>query len=145
MKLDELQTYVSGRLMAVPALAALGAPICYSLFTDDKISREAIASSLETTGVCIEIGLPEAHEKQGASSDSRSTLLEAEFEVFIAESPKVAHVPENMGLVNQVVAAIRVRSAPFEQVPNVTSYMPAKSENGYILHVVSFTVPVILQ
>lgn len=143
MKLSEVQSNIAALITADAALAAFGPPISFSLFTDDDAGRTDIATRLREKGVVIEIGLPEA-TGENAKPANRYTLLDVNFEVFVAESPKVAHALQGLELVEAVSAAVQRRTSPAEHNAHCTSYAAAKSEQGYILHVLTFSIPATL-
>lgn len=140
--LANIQQYASDAIANDPTLSTLGAPIKYSFFTADDAARAAIQAALAAKGVCFEIG------PVGATGDtdrtSRAITLNASFDVFVAESPKVAHSPSEMTLVEAVAAAIQKRLDAYTQNARCTNYESALSENGYVLHVLSFTTPLSL-
>ena len=143
MNLAGIQSYVSDQIMAVPALAALGTPLVYSHFTPDETSRAAIDAQLRSTGVCIEIGLVSA-AGDPAKPYNRFVTVDAEFEVFVAESPKATHTPTEALLVEQVAQAVQARQSVSEPSARCIRYDSAKSENGYVLHVLSFVMPALI-
>lgn len=143
MKLADVQTYASDRIKAAVALAAFGDPILYSHFTADETARAAIDTALREKGVCIEIGSVEA-DGDNSTPNNRGNRVEAAFEVYVAESPVVAHAPQEMALVTAVAEAVQARVDSYTQNPRCVSYSASKSEHGYVLHVLSFKVPAIL-
>lgn len=143
MHLADVQDYAQARLLADAVLAAFGPPLVYTPFTADEDARAAIATRLREAGVCIEIGSVEA-EGPKEQPNPRYTRLDASFEVFVAEAPKVAHTPEQMALVTRVVNALQVRVSVGEQNIRVVGYGAAVAESGYVLHVLTCTVPVLL-
>ncbi len=142
MNLHEVQAFAASQIMAVPALAALGQPSLYSLFDDDQSVLDRLAAQRRATGVCMEIGLVSGDDSQNASTPGRGTVLNASFDVFIGEEPRVQHSPSNLDLVRQVIAAICKQPGNHEPAARCTGYDAAKNDHGVILHVLSFTVPV---
>lgn len=145
MHLSELQAHVGKKLEAAQALAAFGKPLVFSHFTDDQAARELIDKSLRAYGVCIEVGVIEA-SGDGEKPQNRYSLLDARFDVYVAESPEESkkHTPSDMELVAAVATAVQARSATSDPAIRCIGYAAAKSENGYILHALSFTSPVVL-
>lgn len=143
MHLAEVQEYAKSRILADATLAAFGQPLIYTPFTADEDSRAAIAEALGSFGVCIEIGTVEADGPK-EQPNARFTRLDASFDIFIAEAPKVAHTPSQMELVTRVVNALQARVSASEQNVRVIGYGAAKHENGYVLHILNCTIPVTL-
>jgi hypothetical protein len=142
MNLHEVQSFAATQIMAVPALAALGQPVLYSLFDDDQEIMDRIGAQRRATGVCIDIGQVAGDDARNASTPGRGIVLDASFEVFIGEEPKVPHTPSDLDLVRRVVAALCRQPGNHDVAPRCTGYDAAKDDHGVILHVLSFTVPV---
>jgi hypothetical protein len=142
MHISEVQAYAQAQIAADPTLAALGTALIYTDFTEDEVARTQIEKSLRAYGVCFEIGAVEA-SGDGSKPANRYTLLDGRFDVYVAESPTQTHTPSEMSLVSQVATAIQARTA---NAPGIrcTGYGAAKSENGYVLRILSFSVPVLL-
>lgn len=143
MNLENVQAYAAAQIAANSTLAAFGAAIVYSHFTADDAARAAINGALRATGVCIEIGLVSA-QGDTTKPQNRYTLLDANFDVYVAENPKVSHSPAQMNLVALVAGAMQARAGATSPAIKCTSYDSALSENGYVLHVLTFTLPALL-
>lgn len=143
MNLAEVQQFGAGQITADPTLAALGAPIVYSLGLDDESTRASIAAALRTKGVVFEIGLPSGTDDEGERG--RFAKLMIDFDVFVAENPKVSHTPAALDLVTAVIRAVCKPNDMSETPAKCTGYDVAKSEHGYVLHIISFNVPVLLR
>ena len=140
MKLFELQDRIAQQLDADSSLRAFGAARKFSLADDEEEVKEAISTRLRESGVCLEVGSIEGTEN--ASTAGRFALLNAQFDVYAAENPRLAHAPAGMLLVQTVIEAVTKRISQYEHAPRLVGYEAARSEQGYILHVLSFTVPV---
>lgn len=143
MKLSEVQSHFAALIEADEQLGTFGEPLLFSHFTDPEASRAAIASRLRATGVCIEIGSVEA-DGETARPAHRYSLVDVRVEVFVAESPQVAHEPRDLTLVERVSAAVQKRLSASEHSARCTGYAAAISEQGYVLHILSFSIPATL-
>lgn len=143
MQLSEVQTHAVDQIAAVPALVEIGGAIAFSDFTDDDTARLAIEEALRAKGVFIEVGEVEA-SGDSEKPNHRYSLLDARFDVYIAESPTVEHSLFGMALVSAVATAIQARRDTSAPPIRCTGYGSAKSENGYILRVLSFSTPALL-
>jgi hypothetical protein len=143
MKLSAVQSHHAALIAAEPTLAAFGAPLIFDPGTDDDVQRKAISDRLRATGVCFEIGSVEA-EGDSTKPNPRFTVLDANFPVYIAENPKVAHALSGIALVEAVATALQKRVSAYEQNARVTSYAAALSEQGYVLHILTLSVPATL-
>lgn len=142
MNLVDVQPAVSSQIMAVADLASFGQPIEYSLSLDDESVRDQIAAGLRDKGVVIEIGALSGADANNASTPGRFAVVDTSFEVFVAENPKTTHAPANTELVSNVIAAVTKQADRHETPIRWTGYEAAKNDHGYVLHVLSFTVPV---
>lgn len=140
VKLHQVQAHVVGLITAVSALADFGEPIAYSHFLDDETVRQTIADRLRTVGVVIEVGSVEADRADDKSG--RGVAADASFDVFVAESPKVAHSPTGEELRKTVIEAVTAMGGPYTQRAEFLRSDSAKSEQGYVLHQLSFTLRV---
>ena len=140
MKLENVQQYVADRIMAVPALAAFGAPIQYTPFLDDDALKTAIGDQLRVKGVCIEIGQEEADRVDDPMI--RGVAADASFDVFVSEAIKTAHAPSDKMLRKAVIDAVTVRLDARETPAKFLRSDTAKAEQGYVLHILSFTIRV---
>lgn len=144
MNLAEVQSDAANRLFASPSLAAFGKARLYSHFTKNEENASEIGKTLREKKVCLEIGLVEADAVPGAQQ--RTPVATAKFEVLAAESVKEedAHAPTDAVLVLEIIRAMTARIDAYDTPPQFTSYRSAVSEQGYVLHVIGFSVPVIL-
>ena len=140
MKLHEVQSEAAARIAANTSLAAFGAAVEYSPFLDVETIKSANATRIRNVGVCIEIGEPEAERIEDRAG--RGVVATATFDVFVAESPKVTHSPTGKMLRKEVIEAVTVRidaaTTPFEFLRSDT----AISEQGLVLHIISFSARV---
>lgn len=143
MNLVDLQQYVSDRITAVPALAALGTPIKFSFFTTDDQAKTAINAAVREKGVCFEIGVPSANGDP-TKPFNRFTTVDVNFDFYVAESPTVVHSPSELALVQLVAGAIQARVDPHTPNARCTNYMAAESVHGFVLHILSFTIPALI-
>jgi hypothetical protein len=143
MKPSQVQSHVAAKIAAVPALNALGAPFIFTGFTDEKVREDEIAARLRETGVSFEIGAVDA--KRSDEVLNRRYAGEAEFEIFVAESPTVAHALADWPLCEAVIEAVcsanEDRHVPVAQWQSTDS---GKTEHGYVLHVIAFTQKVVI-
>lgn len=139
MHLADLQSWNQSRILAAPALAAFGEPLLCDPFADPEVIKKLIGERLREKGVVIEIGDADA-EAMGAS-DNRGKLAKATYEIFIGESVTVAHSPEKKMLCQAVADAIQdpTNSGPKEPAAEFEGYTSAKSEHGYVVHVLTFS------
>jgi hypothetical protein len=143
MNLAGVQAYAASQIANNSALAALlanGQPITYSPFTADETARAAIDAALRTYGVCIEVG-DVSFTGDPAKPQNRFTTVDAEFDVFVAESIKVAHTPSGLSLVENVARAVELRLDARTHSARCTRYDKMLSEHGYVLHILTFTMP----
>lgn len=140
MKLENVQEYVAARIAAVPALAAFGDALLYSHFTDIDAARTAIATQLREVGVCIEVGEVEAERVDDKTI--RGVAAIATFEVYVAENPKVAHTPEQKLLRKAVIEAVSAYVDQYTTRAEFHRSDTGKSEQGYVLHILTFTIRV---
>lgn len=143
MKLSEVQSHHAGLMMADPALAAFGQPLIFDPGADDDAQRNAISARIREKGVCIEVGSIEA-DGDSTKPAQRFTVLDVNFTVYIAENPRVAHAPAGIPLVEAVASALQTRISSYEPNARVTSYAAATSEQGYVLHVLTCSIPATL-
>lgn len=143
MKPSEVQAYAAARISAVPALVAFGAPILSSRFTPTEEALAAIAARLRASGVFIGVGLV-SMRPDTTKPAIRSVSGWADFDVFIAESPVLAHSPKDTELVEQVMAAVAVRATPSDPVIMFGQTEGGIEENGYVLHVVPCSIPYLI-
>jgi hypothetical protein len=138
MKLSVVQEYIRAQLLSSPTLSAFGDPLVFSYETDESYFKSIIDERLSTVGVCIDIGqvngsqISELHPGIGSK-------LRGQVEVFVSE--KIAsptHSPRGLALVEAVAAAIITGRYNVEWEGHET----AITENGYALHVLSFSTPV---
>lgn len=140
MKLHEVQPHVVGLIVAASALAAFGDPVAYSHFSDDETAQALIAERLRTAGVLIEVGGVEA--MRADDKTARGVAADAVFEVFIAESPKVTHTPSQEALRKAVIEAVTAQVDAYTPRVEFQRSDTARGEQGYVLHIISFTVRV---
>lgn len=137
---ETLQTYVQALIAGASALNTFAAIVLADPFLDQETARSNIAALVRVKGVCFEIGYPWI----GAPSSHLDgiTQIEGMFEVFTAESPEVAHTPTKLALFAEVIRAITVKpAAPGQKPARLRSAESVKMENGYILHMASFYIP----
>lgn len=140
MKPSDIQGLLAGYIAAVPALAAFGAAIQFDPFQDETASKDAISARLLNKGVCIEIGYPDT---SGFSlAGEATTFLTATCDVFVSEAPQVAHSPSKLALGEAVIGACAKRHGNANKPIACTDWATAISENGYVLQVLKFSVPV---
>jgi uncharacterized MnhB-related membrane protein len=142
MRLQDVQAHASTLLMASPALAPLGAPLLWSPFLDEQAHADLIADRLRTTGVCIEIS--SVWSGSVATVHPQSALsARAVFEVCIAESFTLTHAPTDSALLEAVVQAMLQSRYAVE----FESFGPEGSfrEQGYVLHVLRFSIPILFK
>ena len=141
MKLSEVQSAIAAKLVASTALAGLGVPIQYSLFTADENARVAIQAALLATGVCMEIG-PVGAPMPADNPMPNQTFPRAECSVFVAESRTIAHTPSGVELAEAVIGAVCTSLSRGQLVFKFNGYEAAVHEDGYVLHIINFEVPV---
>jgi len=142
MKLENVQQYVSDRIMAVPALAAFGPPIIWSPFLDILTLRAAIDTQLRTKGVCIAISSVGA--KRVGDRTIRGVTAEANFEVWAEELKNGAHSPSGELLRAALIDAITAFTESREPRAEFESADPLISEHGNPLQALSFSIRVII-
>lgn len=139
MKLSAVQAYLAAQIAANTTLAGFGSPILASLESDETVVKALIDECLRTPGVCIEIAEP-IGTSLSELHPGGYTKLRAQVEIFVAE--KIAsptHTPRGLELIELVAAALTGGRQPVEWAGH-ESFL---SENGYSLHVLSFTTPVL--
>lgn len=138
MTFDQIQSYIAAKIASDTALSLFGAAIQVDPFQDPEAAKSAIADRLRNTGVAIEIGFPWIAAPETAMSGS--THLDATCEVFVAEHTQTVHTPTLAALVMQVVKAITKQTGVQKPV-RLRASESVKTEGGYILHMLSFFVP----
>jgi len=141
MKLEGVQQYVADRIAAVPELAAFGAAIQFSPLLDEVALKTQISDALRTIGVCIEISSEEASRTSDVATN-RGVVADASFTVYVAESPKVAHTPSGKLLRKSVISAVTSFLTPHDTRAEFSHSDTFKSEHGYVLHELAFTIRV---
>lgn len=139
MTLAAIQPYFAGLISADAQLSPFGAPIQVDPFQDPNAAKAAIAAALRATGVSIEVGFPWISAPE--TDLGGSTLIQAMCEVFVAESPTVAHTPEKIDLLTRAISACTVRPNAIQKPARLRSSESLKIEGGTILHMLSFFVP----
>lgn len=139
--LSTVQAHAQSCLTASPVLAAFGDPILYSPFQDRTASAALIEERLRTTGVCIEISGVSAVSAEALRLGT--THARGIFEVRIAESLSTAHTPGDAALREEVIRAITQRT---RQLVEWESFGPDDSlmEQGYVLNVITFSIPILV-
>jgi hypothetical protein len=137
MKLHEVQAKMAELIAANEALAAFGAPLVFTLFTDDKTVRETIATRLREKGVVLEVGAVDAARSPDTSV--RGVAADASFDVFIAESPTVEHTPSGEDLRRTIIEVLMQPTDRHTPRAEFSRSESAISEQGYVLHIISFT------
>lgn len=140
MKLENVQSTAAALIEANATLAAFGAPIQFSPFLEENALKTDISERLRTHGVCIEIGGVEA-TRTSETATARGVTADATFDVYIAESAKVAHTPSGNLLRKALIDTLTVQ-APYGQRIEFAHSDTAITEHGYILHILGFTVRV---
>ena len=143
MSIDEVQAMAAAQLAANTDLAAFGTPITYSENLDEEAVKGQIASALHSPGVVLEIGEPDFENGEG--TPSRAQKLDANFLIYAAENPKVAHSPSGLALVKTIVQALTRKFSNYEQAPICTGVVKGKSEQGYVMYEIAFTAPVLVR
>lgn len=139
MTLAAIQPYFAGLISADSQLGLLGAPIQVDPFQDPEAAKSAIMAGLRATGVSIEVGFPWIGAPE--TDLGGSTHIEAMCEVFVAEQPQKTHTPNRIALLMQVIAACTKRPSGPQKPARLRSSESVKTEAGYILHMISFFVP----
>lgn len=138
MTYASLQSDFADKIAADNVLAPLGAAILVDPFQDPEDAKSAIATQLRATGVAIEIGFPAIGAPDTANSGS--TLVDGLVEVFVAEHVKIEHAPAKAALVTRIITALTKQSGSAKP-PRLRASESVKTEGGYILHMLSFVVP----
>jgi hypothetical protein len=139
MTFDQLPAYLQTKIVADSTLAALGTPIIVDPFLDPQAAQAALALQLRTTGVAIEVGFPYLGAPETLLGGA--THVDATVEVFVAEHVTKAHTPNKLSLVMKVVAACCKNPGGGAKPARLRSAESVKTESGYILHMLSFFVP----
>ena len=143
IKLSQVQAFASSQISADTQLAVFGVPLSFSLHDSDETARAAINQRLRTTGVCIEVGSPIA-EKSGSTIGQKVCKAMAIVNIYAAEKVGGTHTPKDVSLMESIVAAMLDANAPGVQVVEFSGNDAYLTEHGYVLHVISFTMPVII-
>jgi hypothetical protein len=138
MTFDTIQSSIAAKVAADAVLSPLGVAIQVDPFADPEAAKSAIANQLRATGVCIEVGFPWASAPE--TSLGGSTLIEGMCEVFVAEHVQKEHTPSKAALVTRVISAI-TKPLGVQKPPRLRAAESVKTEGGYILHMLSFFVP----
>jgi hypothetical protein len=139
MNFDAVQPFLSGRITADADLALLGTPIQVDPFQDPEAAKSAIGNALRTTGVCFEVGFPWIGAPETLLGGT--THLEAVCEVFVAEHTQNAHTPSRATLVQRVISALTKPATGTQKPARLRASESVKTEDGYILHMMSFFIP----
>ena len=139
MTFDQLPVYLQTKIAADASLAALGAAIIVDPFLDPQTAQGNLATQLRATGVAIEIGFPYLGAPETLLGGT--TLVEATVDVFVAEHTTVAHTPNKLALVMKVAAACCKNPGAGAKPARLRSAESVKTESGYILHMLTFYVP----
>lgn len=140
MKPSEVQGFFAAQLAASDALVAFVPALVFSHLAPIAEQKTQIEQRLRALGVCLEVGSVECPEVVGTQGGD--SILQARCEVYVGENPKVAHTPYELELVEAVIAAITLPVLPSRRTPKCRSIEGAESEQGYILHVIDFEIPV---
>ena len=135
MNFSSVQPMIIAALRGSSLLAALGEPFTYDPDADEKSTEEAMATVRRTTGVAIEIGEPWLAQVDNLGGGGTTGQLFAE--IFISESPTVAHTPKGKALLDAIVPVLR--GAGFELRDTGETYLV--KERGYILRVLIVSIP----
>lgn len=142
MKLSQLQQFFAEQLAASAALQPFMPVLTFSNLDDVETLKTAIAASLRERAVCLHIGPATAPATD--TDESGASVLQARIELFIAESPTVAHELRDIELAEAVAEAITTRRTdtfPGRKTPKLRGY-ESDEENGYLLHILEFSMPV---
>lgn len=142
MKLAEIQSKFSARIMASAPLAALGEPLLASLFDDESAAVALIGNRLRSAGALIQIGYP-ALARVG-DHGKRGIPCSAQVVVLIAESISVAHTPAGLALMQAVCDSLHREADPYEIPAEFESSDAVTTEDGYVLHALTFTQAIAL-
>lgn len=151
MDFTSVQSYLVTRIAAASALAAFCPPApaqvarLYNPLENIDVARSDIGDRNAQMGVCFEIGFPRFSNAD--TNTGGQTFGEVICDVFVTESFSKAHTPQLASLVQETILACtavpqvgqkpaRLRAEPVE---------PVITEEGYVLHWLSFYVPVILK
>jgi hypothetical protein len=138
MTFAEIQPNIAAKIAADATLSPLGAAIQADPFADPEAAKSAIADQLRSTGVCIEVGFPWIGAPETANGGS--TLIDGMCEVFVAEHTVKTHEPAKAALVTRVIQAI-TKPVGVQKPIRLRASESVKTEHGYILHMMSFFVP----
>ncbi|RME67489.1 MAG: hypothetical protein D6781_13090 [Verrucomicrobia bacterium] len=138
MTLSGLQSAAQALINADAALAAFGSPLLFDPATDEAALAASITDRLEATGVAIVVGYVEAGRVGGSARGG--ALLQAELDLYIAESRTVAHSPSGLDLVEAAIAAMHLPTAGGITF-SLLDYEAGVDEQGYILHTLGFAYP----
>jgi hypothetical protein len=142
MTLAGLQTFYAAALAASAPLAALGTPHPFDPFETDEAFNAALSTALQTTGVFIEIG--QADLQRSGPRGPRGTSATATTDILVAEALKLNHTPTDKLLVQAIADAIQAYLPHGEQPAEFETYEAGHSEQGYILHALTFTKAITL-
>ena len=140
MTFDSIQSYFAGLLSADSQIGPLGTPIQVDPFADPEAAKSAIATQLRVTGVSIEVGFPFIGAPETLLGGS--THIDATCELYVAEHTQQAHTPAKAALVTRVITTCTKPPGTTGQKPaRLRSSESVKTDGGYILHMLSFFVP----
>jgi hypothetical protein len=140
MNLDEVQSKVVAQISAASALIAFGVPFAFSWLDNEETIKTAITARLLASGVSIEVGAISGGGRSGAPG--RGQILDVTFPVWLAENPALTHAPSGLTLIQAVISAVCKGLPGGETAPVSAGFESAIIEQGYILHVLTFSVPV---
>lgn len=141
MKPSEVQAYIAAQIAARPSLADFMPVMPYDPEQDEDAAAQAIGAQLRADGVCIQVGTVSVPTVPHVAGNTFAAL--ASIEVYVGEKIGRVHALKGLALIEEIVRGAVPTPGP--SMPKWVGYDAGKHEQGYLLHVIEFSVPVVLR